>query len=372
MSVPNRPHLHELDGLRGVLSWWVVICHAMQQAGCNEAGLGRGLRVLLHGDYAVDVFIILSGFVIHKLWHDSHEPYRVFIVRRFLRLWPAYAVCLLGSLAVRPCIAAILAHAPLGDLPASAEHLAALRQNWHFEEQYLWAHLLAHIPMLQSAVPETILPRSSVAFLGPAWSISLEWQFYIVAPLLFLFLKKGRGIAWLLFAGFAGVGWVMRYSPPLNVWFPMEAFLPQKLLLFGLGMISHRVWDSFRDSAERAAPAILGLAVLVLFITLSIPLALWIAVMASIFATRGLLKSALNSAPLQFLGRISYSTYLGHMLVLWAVQPVIFAAFPGIKTPGMLLALSLAGIPLIVLLSAGLHAWIEAPAIRYGRRIFHS
>jgi len=371
MDARPAQRLPELEGLRGLLSWWVVLCHALQQAGYNEAGLGRGLRVLAHGDYAVDVFIILSGFVIHRLWHDKHEPYTIFIVRRFLRLWPAYAVCLLAALALRPCIAGILAHAPLVGTPASPEYIAAGRQNWQSEQDHFAAHLLAHAPMLHSAVPETILPRSSVAFLGPAWSISLEWQFYLIAPLLFWFLKKGRSLAWLLFAGLAGAGWMMRYTPPLGIWFPMEAFLPQKLLFFGVGMISHQVWASVTVSAERAAPALLGLAVLVLFMTLSIPLALWIAVLASVFASQGLLKTALKSAPLQFLGRISYSTYLGHMLVLWALQSLIFHARPAVDAPQMLVALFIVGAPLILLLSAVLHRWIEAPAIRFGHQIFH-
>ena len=120
--------------------------------------------------------------------------------------------------------------------------------------------------MLHGIVPETILPRSSIALLGPAWSISLEWQFYLVAPLLFLFLDKGRGPAWLIFGGLAGIGWLLRYSPPFNVWFPMEAFLPQKLLLFGVGIISHEIWRAVHDFHERIAPALLGLAgLLVLF-----------------------------------------------------------------------------------------------------------
>ena len=370
MNASGRGRLPELEGLRGVMSWWVVVCHLLQQAGFTESGLGRGWRILAHGEYPVDVFIILSGFVIHKLWHDAQEPYGVFITRRFLRLWPAYAICLLGALVLRPCLAGLLAHAPLAHAPGSAEHLAASRQNWQHEEEHFSAHLLAHLPMLHSAVPETILPVSSLAFLGPAWSISLEWQFYLIAPPLFWFLKKGGSFAWLAFAGVAGVGWMLRYVPPLSIWFPMEGFLPQKLLLFGLGMISHQVWFAFPDPTERAAPALLSLALLVLFLTLSIPLALWIAVLAGIFSSQGLLKRALDSAPLQFLGRVSYSTYLGHMLILWAVQPLIFRAMPAIDGPQMLVALCLLAVPLIVVFSVLLHRCIEAPAIRLGRRIF--
>ncbi len=33
-------------------------------------------------------------------------------------------------------------------------------------------------------VPENVMPFAGTAFLGPAWSLSLEWQFYLVAPVL--------------------------------------------------------------------------------------------------------------------------------------------------------------------------------------------
>ena len=364
--------LPELEGLRGLLSWWVVLCHALTHSGYSIATVGRGWRILLHGDYAVDVFIILSGFVIHKLWHDKREPYRVFVARRFLRLWPAYAVCLLGALVLRPCISAILDHAPPAALPEWTNFVTAGRQTWQCEQVHFAAHLAAHAPMLHSAIPETLLPRSSIAFLGPAWSISLEWQFYLVAPLLFWELQKRRSLAWLLFAVAAGLGWMFRYTHPLDTWFPMEAFLPQKLLLFGIGVISHEIWAAFDTSAARAAPALLGLAMLVLFFTLSIPLALWLAVLSSVFASRSLLKAALSSAPLQFLGRVSYSTYLGHVLVLWAVLPLLYRFLPSAGPRSMFTALALTSVPLILLLSAGLHRWVEAPAIRFGHRIFES
>ena len=369
MSVPALRRISEFEGLRGLLCWWVVVDHALLQSGYTEAGLGRGLRILVHGDYAVDVFIILSGFVIHKLWHDAREPYPLFIARRFLRLWPAYVVCLLGSLAVRPSIASVLAHAPVGDSVGSLEQFARWKQNWQFEHDYFGAHLLAHLPMLHSAIPETLLPRSSIAFLGSAWSISLEWQFYLLAPLLFFGLLKGRSFGWLIFACLAGAGWLMRYTPPLGVWFPMEAFLPQKLLLFGVGMISHEFWRSMRENGERIAPALLGFAAIVLFATLSIPLALWIAVLAAVFSAHSWFKSLLNSVPFQVLGRVSYSTYLGHMLVLWALQSFVFRALPNATALQMLASLLLVGAPLILALSLALHRWVEMPAIRFGREL---
>ena len=50
--------------------------------------------------------------------------------------------------------------------------------------------------------------------------------------------------AMLGFGVVAGLGWMLRYSWPLQEWSPMEAFLPQKLLLFAVGMISLELWEA--------------------------------------------------------------------------------------------------------------------------------
>jgi len=364
MSSPPLTRLPELEGLRAVLSWWVVLCHALTHSGYSTETLGRGLRLLAHGDYAVDVFIILSGFVIHKLWHDSREPFRVYIARRFLRLWPCYIVCFLGALALWPLRAAVVAHAPLGDPQLAARALL----TWKSESAHLGAHIAAHVPMLHSAVPETLLPGSAVAILGPAWSISLEWQFYLAAPLLFAALARGRAVAWGIFTALAGAGWLLRYTPPLSEWFPMEAFLPQKLLLFAVGIASHEFWRAFREHPGTAS-VLLGAAVLVLAFTLNLPLTIWFATLAVALSRHSLPKRLLDSPPLQFLGRISYSTYLAHMLVLWPLQAAAFARAPHITAPRMLAILLGLGAPLTLLLSAALHRWIEVPAIQFGRTL---
>ena len=47
-------------------------------------------------------------------------------------------------------------------------------------------HFIAHIFLVQGLFP-TIIDVLRIMFLGPAWSLSLEWQFYLVAPLLLYF-----------------------------------------------------------------------------------------------------------------------------------------------------------------------------------------
>src|SRR5262249_23289043 len=52
-------------------------------------------------------------------------------------------------------------------------------------------NLVSHLAMLQGAVPEALVPNGEYAFIGQAWSISLEWQFYLIAPLIFYLCERG-------------------------------------------------------------------------------------------------------------------------------------------------------------------------------------
>ena len=45
-------------------------------------------------------------------------------------------------------------------------------------------HLLAHILLLQGVLPQGLLPYAYVTLLGPAWSLSTEWQFYLLIGLI--------------------------------------------------------------------------------------------------------------------------------------------------------------------------------------------
>lgn len=308
---------------------------------------------------------MLSGFAIYSLLSNRSEGFVLFIVRRFLRLWPAYLVCLLGALLVRPCIYVILNAPPLGD-----PQLMKLGWiNWNNEEAYFGWHLLTHLFMVHSAVPDTWLPGSSIALLAPAWSLSLEWQFYLLAPCLFMIIRRQGIIAWIGFSCLAGLGWLFRYSLPLGDWFPMRGFLPQQLLLFAAGMISFQLWKSWRENDSEVAGPLFALAVLTLFFTLWLPVAIWIASLACSLALSNPLKSAMNSRLLQYLGKISYSTYIGHMIIIWLLSGAMFVCKPDISQTGMLVFLCVLGMPLISFFSAILYRWVEYPAINFGKRL---
>jgi peptidoglycan/LPS O-acetylase OafA/YrhL len=81
------------------------------------------------GVYAVDGFIILSGFVISQLLVTKNEPYGLYIFRRFMRLFPAFIACLAIALLVRPFT--------FGTAPSELLREAS-------ENRYFWWHLGVH------------------------------------------------------------------------------------------------------------------------------------------------------------------------------------------------------------------------------------
>src|SRR5690606_30718104 len=101
---------------------------------------------------------------------------------RFCRLYPVFFVCVV---------------------------LLTINRVWRCPTFYcgldFFNYATLHSVMLHGAVPHEWLPRSSVAMLGPSWSVSLEWQFYLFAPLIVGLLIARRFAA---FAAVCALAWV--------------------------------------------------------------------------------------------------------------------------------------------------------------------
>jgi peptidoglycan/LPS O-acetylase OafA/YrhL len=178
-----------IDGLRAWMAWWVVFGHAIQVAGA-PSWLPKSIEnTLLRGDVAVNIFIIVSGFVITHLMIGKNEGYRPYLVRRFFRLAPVYFFCLMISLLTVSAYTYAYIELPY----AFQREAKAIRIDETYK--HLAAHLIAHATLLHGAIPTSILPFSATTILAPAWSLSLEWQFYISAPLLIYLLSR----SWLSF-----------------------------------------------------------------------------------------------------------------------------------------------------------------------------
>lgn len=356
-----------LESLRGVLALWVVMGHTIGHAGYFASDLGP-LRVLSSPDLAVDLFIILSGFVIFLMLDQQRPSYGRFIVTRWFRLAPVYLAALALSAVTLAWQQGVIAASPFsgGTLARDAElHAQALR--------YLPQHLGAHLTMLHGVISDAVLPGTQYAILGPAWSISVEWQFYLVAPLLFLLVARQHWYSLCAVLGLVCVARAINYAG--------AAFLIQQSGYFIAGILSYYAYQ--HSSGWTAAPRLLELLAVALcaalfnFMKEPGSLMVWILIASVVIGERRGQQSAparavsalMRGSLLQWLGRISYSIYLLHMLVLYAAKDLLARVAPDLAQPAYLAALLVLVLPASIAISALTYRFIERPGIAIGRRL---
>lgn len=170
----------ELDGLRGAAILSVMAYHA-------QAPFLKG------GFIGVDVFFVLSGFLITSLLVSEYDNYRSvnlkhFYMRRVLRLAPALIVLLIIF-----CLASFLF---LSNQQANRNYIDSLISFFYLSN---WARAFSLHP------PD---------FLGHTWSLSIEEQFYIVWPILLLALLRfssSRKVVVFITASLALSAWALRF-----------------------------------------------------------------------------------------------------------------------------------------------------------------
>ncbi|MFC3060288.1 acyltransferase family protein [Paenirhodobacter populi] len=363
-----------IESLRGWMAWWVVVTHALQLLG---AGAGHGpidllprplLNLAMSGDAGVMVFIIVSGFVITHLLISRRESYPDYLLRRFLRIAPVYFVCLLIAVLVMDLARLAYAESPL------PLHQSMRIDRFAAEEAHFTTHLLLHLSLLHSVLPDSWLPYAGSALLAPAWSLSLEWQFYLIAPVLIAAAMRSR---WTVLALAAGLV-VAKAGLHLSVlhW-RYEGFFFLAGDLFLIGILCRLALERIRAGQSGMGHLLLA-AVLMAQTDLKAAL-IWALFFALTLREAGFLPSgprwvaaahrmlALNPVT-GALGRWSYSTYLIHiplfsLLVGPYVAQVGAAGVSQMAVAGILLA----GMPLLVAVSALLYRFVELPPIRLGK-----
>ncbi|MES1201609.1 MAG: acyltransferase, partial [Pseudomonadota bacterium] len=184
------PRFPEIEGLRAWLAWTVVFGHLAEVV--HATFLNADARAHVTGAAAVEVFVLISGFVIAALVLEKHETWPRFILRRAFRLYPVYLIALALGVFAAPAGLAALGRAPWGNDPGSFWY-EALSNETQSVARWPWAHGILHLGLLQGAVPNNVLPFSSKTIVAPAWSLSLEWQFYLLAPVIVWVMRKRIG-----------------------------------------------------------------------------------------------------------------------------------------------------------------------------------
>jgi peptidoglycan/LPS O-acetylase OafA/YrhL len=120
----------------------------------------------------------------------------------------------------------------------------------------LGAEIGAHLTMIHGLLPDAVLPGAWTSFLGAAWSLSTEVQFYAVMALLAPALPGRRGLS-RLFLGLAIAALAWRWAAP-DGWQFSRAFLPNKAQYFALGVASADWIADVRPRAGARLALVLG------------------------------------------------------------------------------------------------------------------
>ena len=371
--------LAPIEGLRAYLALWVVGCHVFWISGFEADSSPLLIHLLLKGSYAVQVFLIISGFVIFFLLDKQSETYGQFITRRFFRLFPLFIFLFLLAIPISGLLLWDVTHATRYWSPGQINSFTGQAASWW---ENIGPHMVFHFLMLHGVIPDPWLPSSAFAFLMPAWSMSVEWQFYLIAPAgyaLAVSSRAGRRVALcgLIIVVFVCAHWGGRMFPDWDSGAVLPSFLP---FVF-LGAASYFLYkrNSARPIFTCGLPVFISFAIFLLVLggklALNLmPIIIWVGFFGLILehpSSRSyrLIAPLFNNRVVQYIGRISYSLYLSHILIVTALQYPLLRFFPELSRPvhvGILLILT---VPLSIAVSAVLYRLVEVPGMKLGQSL---
>lgn len=356
----------EISGLRGLALLMVVCGHFVQRVDrFNSTADGYAPAGQVVTEYltspasGVYLFFAISGYLIARILNNfaSLKPVNLidFFLRRFLRIALPYSVVLLVT-----WVTIISTRIE----PPSINHFD-VRPN------SLGESLLASLTYMHGLLYGTF-PR----LFPPGWTLEVEMQFYLLAPLLFLAFRltvARLGLGWASAAAMGSSGLVSLaaiQSGIANLRATIFVYVP----LFVLGFVIERVKRSgWRPTS--AVTAALGWPALIIFMffepwvwgqgqEIAIRMVLIAAMFAALASGRGSFLSACASPLLVSIGLLSYAGYLVHLQILHLTAAVIAHAFGPMPLAGALLINALVGLPLVLLAAFFFFTVVEKPSLR--------
>lgn len=346
MAETSRQEIKELTALRGLAAWWVVFHHFREYTPTFAPAAFR--TFFDYGYLAVDLFFVMSGYImmhVHAQDFLTLRKYelRQFLAKRFARIYPLHVLFLLAYLII---VAALMAKGTDVSRRFSAGSFGvqllmgqAFTGNWGL---YSWN--------------------------VPSWSLSVEWVAYMAFPIAAWMIAKIKRASLLaggciaLWITLGAVLWV-RAVPDLNGAISEAIFRGLCQFLAGCAIYAlHRQhgWAAWKICAIAAVAfaascAFMGKAALILVLPPALFGTLMVAVQSEKLAP---VSRVFTTAPLMKLGEWSFSTYMVH----YYIRDVLKALFGKSATyPNWLFPAFLA---LVFVASIVVNRFFEVPARR--------
>lgn len=361
-----------LDSFRGLCALAVVLHHIHATQSFTEWGFFR------HANYLVNFFFVLSGFVLYHIYAErlnSATQLKRFVVARICRLYPLHVATLTTALL-------------LEGLKLMVEQRGVSFTAASFTGPKAPSEILPNLLLLQSWWPGF----NPMSFNFPSWSISVEFYLYLIFGMITLLMPTRLR---LVFSAIAIAAFIALHFK--------SALLGEGALVglacFFAGAMTYRVYARFSELRFNSAWATVleALCLITVYLSVShsepaqnISLSLLFCAVIGIFAFEaGWLSTLLRTALFKWAGKLSFSIYMTHTLVLFVVTMgvMLVAKVTGqtllidrvdeisggviryIDTGSLLLdnLLILGGLALVLSLSTFTYRYIELPGIELGK-----
>jgi peptidoglycan/LPS O-acetylase OafA/YrhL len=352
-------HIRALDGVRGLAILMVMVGHFWLGAHPQNAFESGLYTVLQNGWIGVDLFFVLSGFLITGILLDAKGAdgyFRNFYARRVLRIFPLYYGFLFAFFILAPRLMNPAAGGPFAESSGS--------QIW------FWTYASNYLSLVKGAE----LPQG----LNHFWTLAVEEQFYLIWPAIVFVTSRAtlkKLCLSLIVAAFA-----FRLGLRLTDYYHTGGLVltPARIDTLALGgWLAAMVREQrTRDWVGRIAPGafiVAAVALLVLnlpderlfgydiemqsfgFPLLALMSASLIVLTTSTIHRAGRVRRAFDSRPLGFFGKYSYGMYVLHLPLVVALERAGFgiSSFPRVANsdvPGAI-AYTLIAITLTALLA---------------------
>lgn len=356
--------------LRTILAIAVVVYHSFKIFGLRMCG----------GQVAVESFYMISGFYMALILNEKYiglANYKRFISSRFVRIFPVYWVVM--SIALVMCVIGFYGfNQPFylwrfitnyGCLSGAAIMYFVLENIIIVGQDVLYFLVLDDSCKMNLSYHAFSFKHTGYQYLlvPQAWSISLEFMFYLVAP--FLVTKKIRWQILFVMLGlgtklFLGYKYYLYYDPWSYRFFPFE------IAFFVAGSLAYQYYKTIqpKDISPIIGYVLLSVNLILIFtygeIKLSDNLKLVLFYMFLLISLPFIFKTFKENRLDRYIGELSFSIYIGHHLLVSLLHSYFFSNPLQLKYYGYTI------LGLSILLALVLHQYLVMPIERYRMKKF--
>jgi peptidoglycan/LPS O-acetylase OafA/YrhL len=303
-----------LDGLRGLAAIMVVIYHFNSE---YIPELIYNNTIIRHSNSFVDLFFVLSGFVIsYNYRHLSTNNLVFFAKKRFWRLYPLM----------------IFTSTLFLIFNLSSFYPISLNELFTTNHKELLNQIIPYVDSIFLTNSFPVL-SSSLGSNTPSWSISAEFVAYFLFALISLFIRP-RVIAYLTVSTLG----VFLCFLNQKYFATGDAGFLRAIICFNIGAISLMFYDKYKKLKIGFFHELLSIALFLIYIyyilegsyenkflaeSISTPLVYGVLIF-TISLSNGFISEILSSKLMCFLGKISYSIYLNHLIIIFCFRDIFF------------------------------------------------